>query len=69
VRIELCVVLMDNLRLLIAAEATTFVLATKVAKRPSQRNPCHHTGYTPGRVRWRALASFNSSVAQQRCCL
>jgi len=44
--------------------ATTFVLATKVAKRPSQHNPCPHTGHKPGRVRWRALASFE----QKRCC-
>jgi len=38
--------------------ATTFVLATKAAKRPSQHNPCHYTGYTPGRVRWQPHASY-----------
>jgi hypothetical protein len=39
-RFELLIVLMNVLRLLIAAEATSFVLATKEAKRQSQRNPC-----------------------------
>jgi len=40
VHFEFCFVRLNSLRLLIAAEATSFVLATKEAKRPSQRNPC-----------------------------
>jgi len=46
------------IRLLIAAGATSFVLATKEAKRPSQHNPCQRTRPTPGRVRWQADASL-----------
>jgi hypothetical protein len=40
-------VLLNLLGPLISGEATSFVIATKEPKRPSQHNPCHYTGHTP----------------------
>jgi hypothetical protein len=65
VHFELCFVLMTTFVSLLAARGPLlFVLIQKVTKKSSQRNPCHYTGHTPGRVRWQAHASFK----QQLCC-
>jgi hypothetical protein len=33
-----------------------FCLDTKVTKKSSQADRCHHTGHTPGRAPWQAFA-------------